>query len=115
MGGRIPATCELWRSELRDFPRNSSTLRCRPLVTDCTFPGCWRIELFARFHNLIVATGAVPMKGLLVGQRNQLSSDFKLDLRNFRQELRLCFRPRMTIATAIYFGSSWVFLEQVRR
>jgi hypothetical protein len=34
-----------------------------------------------------VAAGAVAMKGLLVGQGNELSSNFKLDLWNSRQEL----------------------------
>ena len=73
------------------------------------------IEILPLFHNLVVTTSAVAMERLLVGQGHQFSSDFKLDLRNFRQELRLGVRPRMTIATAIYFGGSRVFLEQVRR
>jgi hypothetical protein len=84
-------------------------------MTDRAFPGCGWIEIFARFHNFIVAPRAVAMKGLLVGQGDQLSSDFKLDLRNFGQELWFGVSSSMTIATDIYFGCSWVFLEQVRR
>ena len=84
-------------------------------MTSRAFFGCWWIESRTRFYDFIVTTGAVAMKGLLVSQRYQLSPDFQLDLWNFRQELRLGVRPRMTIATAIYFGGSWVFLEQVRR
>ena len=72
------------------------------------------IEILPLFHNLVVTTSAVAMERLLVGQGHQFSS-VKLDLRNFRQELRLGVHPRMTIATAIYFGGSRVFLEQVRR
>ena len=74
-------------------------------MTRRTFPGRWRIELLAGFHNLVVATGAVAMEGLLVGQGNQLSSDFQLDLRNFRQELRLGFSSSVTIATNITSGA----------
>jgi hypothetical protein len=47
-------------------------------VTSRTFPGCWGIEILARFHNLIVTTSAVAMERLLVGQGHQFSSDFKL-------------------------------------
>ena len=100
LAGFRPASWETFR-------KHSSSLRCRPLVTGRTFLGGWRIEILARFHNLIVATGAVAMKGLLVSQGNQLSADFKLDLRNFRQELRLRVGSSMTIATDSHFGCSW--------
>ena len=83
-------------------------------MTRSTFPGRRRIEILARFHDLIVATGAVAMEGLLVGQGNQLSSDFQLDFRNFRQELRLGLSARMTIAASNYFGCGWVFFKLVR-
>ena len=84
-------------------------------MTCRTFPGGGRTEILAGFHNLIVATGAVPMKSLLVGQRNQLSSYFKLDCRDFSEELRFGVGSSMTIATGIYFGCRGIFLEQVGR
>ena len=71
-------------------------------MTGSAFSGCWRSEILASFHNLIVATGAVAMKGLLIVQGNQLRAYFKLDLRDLRQELRLYVRSSVTIATAIY-------------
>ena len=73
------------------------------------------MEIRAGLHNLIVAPGAVAVKGLLIGQGNQLGANFKLDLWNFRQELWFCFGSSMTIATAIYSGCSGVFLKQVNR
>src|SRR6185295_15040819 len=66
-------------------------------------------------HDLIVAASAVAMEGLLVGQGNQLSSDFQLDLRNLRQELRLGLSTSVTIAANNYFGCGWVFFKLVRR
>ena len=80
-----------------------------------TLPRCGRTEILARFHNLIVTACAIAMKRLLISQRNQLSADLKLDLRDFRQELRFGVGSSMTIATNIHFGRSWIFLEQVRR
>ena len=84
-------------------------------MTGRAFLGSRRIQILAGLHYLIVATGAVAMKGLLVVQGNQLSADFKLDLRDFRHKLRFGVSSSMTIATANYFGCSWVFLELVRR
>ena len=72
-----------WATQGKLFTKREVSLPCCPLVTSRTFPGGWRIELLTRFYYLIVTTCAVPMKGLLVVQRNQLSADFKLDLRNF--------------------------------
>ena len=111
--GLMLPDCGFFLSTLLDIPQNSSSLRGGPLVTGCAFPGCWRIKLLARFHNLVVATRAVAMKGLLVCQGNQLSSDFQLDLRDFRQELRFGLGSSMTIATDNYFGRSWVLLKLV--
>ena len=98
----------------RLFATNSSSLRCRLLVTGRTLPGCGWTEFLVGFHNLIMASGAVAMKGLLIVQGNQLSSDFELDLRDFRQELRFGVRSSMTIATATYFRRSCLFFEKLR-
>ena len=54
------------------------------------------------------------MKGLLVVQGNQLSSDFKFDLGQFGQELWLGVSSSVTIATGNYCRRSRIFLELVR-
>ena len=71
----------------------------------------WRIEILARFYNLIVATGAIAMKGLLINQRYQFRADLEFDLRNLRQQLGFHLRPSMTITTGRYPSRARVFLK----
>src|SRR5688500_6276080 len=73
-----------------------------PFVTRRAFLGRRRIESRAGFCDFVVATCAISMERLLVIQSYQLSADFKLNLRNFGQKLRLLIGASMTITTDNY-------------
>ena len=55
------------------------------------------------------------MERLLVIYSYQLSTDFKLNLRNFRQKLRLLIGASMTITTDSYLCCIRVLLKQFGR
>ena len=65
-----------------------------------------------RLQNGVVTAAAVSMEGLLIGQYDRIS--FALDGWDLRNQRRFSFRPSVTIATAIHWGSVWIFLQEIR-
>ena len=86
--GRSPAShpaAEPERSNARtEACARAPGSRRRFLVTSQALFRSRRIHVGSGFDDLIVTTGAIPVERLLIRQRDQLSSNLKLDLRNFR-------------------------------
>ena len=65
------------------------------------------------FDDLIVTTATVSVIRLLIVQCDQRSAFLLFDLRELRQELRFCIRPRMTIATNHHLGRLGIFFKEI--